>query len=183
MAERATSASAILIALACAVLLAGVHGLTAERIRHNETGAARTRLLALVPDHALASGWLPDVSRHPARWILLDGTELARSDVAGYGGPIQLLYRLERPTDSTAPARLLGLTVLRHAETPGITDFLGETNGWLGDLSGRTGADLAEVTTISGATITTRALRDHLSRTLRDPDATLGVVRSSEARH
>ena len=64
------------------------------------------------------------------------------------------------------PRRLL---VTGHQETPGIADFLNDPeHEWLLSFIGR-GPDAAEVDTISGATITTRALARSVGGALAQP--------------
>jgi Na+-translocating ferredoxin:NAD+ oxidoreductase RnfG subunit len=100
------------------------------------------------------------------RGRLCDGTLLLRGRAAGYAGAIDWLAAAA--TDEAATT-LRALRVVAHQETPGIADFLYDPQrGWLASLSGRSAADLAEVDTVSGATITTRALRRDLVQALLD---------------
>jgi len=161
----------VLIALGCALALTASRWLTGDRITLNESAALRTELRALLGEGSAMPQTLPDVNLSPASWQLCDGTRLGRSKAAGYGGPIELLYALQ----VTAPEPSLSrLRLLRHQETPGITDFLREEHGWLQNLEGRTAEALDEVSTLSGATITTRAIREHFRSVLEDPDAEIG---------
>ena len=57
-----------------------------------------------------------------------------------------------------------------HQETPGIADFLDRPDaGWLNRLPGRDAAGLRALDTVSGATITSRALKRDLARALERP--------------
>lgn len=172
MAERQPVANVLLIAAGCAITLAAIHWLTAPAIRSNEAGAARALLTTLVANDAALPTDLPELSAGPSSWLLCDGTLLGRSDAPGYSGPIRLLYTLE--AHERTPPSLFRLRLLSHQETPGITDFLQAEQGWLQTLQGRTAASITGVSAVSGATITTRALIDHLTDTLEDPLTALG---------
>jgi Na+-translocating ferredoxin:NAD+ oxidoreductase RnfG subunit len=86
---------------------------------------------------------------------------LLRGTAPGYGGAIRWLLAadLDAPEgDREATPRIRRLVVTAHQETPGIADFLDDPeHPWLRGFAGR-GADVAALDTISGATITTRAL-------------------------
>jgi Na+-translocating ferredoxin:NAD+ oxidoreductase RnfG subunit len=161
MAELRSAANVVLIGLGCALALGAVHHWTEDEIRFNETRMMRSALVELTHDPAALPEELPDLSTVPAVWRLCDGTLLAHSAAAGYGGPLSLIY-----TVFADPPRLHRLRVMRHQETPGITDFLREDDGWLASLRSLTSSELREVATLTGATITTRALRDHLVASL-----------------
>jgi Na+-translocating ferredoxin:NAD+ oxidoreductase RnfG subunit len=170
MIEIRSIVQVLLISLACAAALVITNGLTEDRIASNQTAQLRAQLQALIADPGLTPSPLPDLSASPASWQLCDGLLLARSQAAGYSGPIELLY-----TVSLAPPRLSKLTILRHSETPGITSFLQEGQaGWLASMTGQTAGSLRGVDTVSGATISSRAIRNHLLRVLKAPAALLG---------
>lgn len=172
MAERQPVTNVLLIACGCAITLAATHWLTAPAIRSNEAGAARALLNTLVVGDAALPTDLPDLSDGPSSWLLCDGTLLGRSDAPGYSGSIRLLYTIE--THKREPPSLFRLRLLSHQETPGITDFLRAEGGWLQTLQGRTAASMPDVSAVSGATITTRALIDHITAALEDPLTVLG---------
>ncbi|MEJ2087682.1 MAG: FMN-binding protein [Gammaproteobacteria bacterium] len=160
MADWKSGLQVLLIGLGCAAALAGTRHWTAERIAFNETRVARSEIAALVTDPSALPRELPDLGRQ-GTWRLCDGTLLVRSSVNGYGGPMSLAY-----TVGGQPATIERLRLISHRETPGITDFLRAPDGWLNLLSGRTAVELKNVAAVSGATITTRALRDHLAAML-----------------
>ncbi|HEY5681564.1 MAG TPA: FMN-binding protein [Pseudomonadales bacterium] len=147
----------VLIAAACAMLLALTDAWTADRIARN----ARSHELSQITDLAGAAPpadttWNEDV------WDFCSGTKLARSSAAGYGGPIRLVVGVSQ-------GRILGIRVTAHQETPGLADFLREPKrGWLAALNGRTGPETAAVDAVAGATITSeavvRAVRDAMDR-------------------
>ena len=141
----------VIIAGVCASLLALTQTLTDERIQSN----VAERELQLITDltgiaPATTGSWSGDV------WNLCNGMVLARTEVAGYGGPVALVIALTSARDEY---RLRGLRITRHQETPGLADFLGQPEqGWLVQLPSRTSAELSEIDTVAGATITSRAV-------------------------
>lgn len=141
----------VIIAGICASLLALTQTLTDERIQSN----VAERELQLITDltgspPATTGSWSGDV------WNLCNGTVLARTEVAGYGGPVALVVALTSAPDDY---RLRGLRITHHQETPGLADFLGQPEqGWLARLPSRNSAELSEIDTVAGATITSRAV-------------------------
>ena len=170
MIEIRSIVQVLLIALACATALVITHGLTEDRIASNQTHQLRAQLQTLIEDPQLSPALLPDISEAPGSWRLCDDLLLVRSQAAGYAGPIELLYSI-----NLEPSRLHRLTILRHSETPGITGFLEEEDsGWLASIARQTAVSLKKVDTVSGATISSRAIRDHLLRVLEAPAELLG---------
>ena len=113
------------IALVCAAALAGTHRLTEDRIRFNETARLREAITSLLPAGTEAPGLTPSLEQVPAAWRLCSGHLLGRSDARGYGGDIRLLYALTgNEENGNAVGALTGVTVLGHAETPGLADFV-----------------------------------------------------------
>lgn len=101
------------------------------------------------------------------------GFEICRDDVAlsvliaearGYGGPIELAIA----RDTTY---VRGVRVLKHAETPGIGDIVVRDDGqWIARFRGQPVArpnDWA-VDTVTGATITTRAVISAVAASVGD---------------
>lgn len=154
------------IALACGVVLAATNWLTADRIRFNEDATLRNAIAALLPEDAQESLRIPPINRLPGAWRLCSGYLLGHADVPGYAGPIRLLFTLHEPMEG--PVALTRLTLLAHQETPGITDFLSEPD-WISSFHGRTATEIAGLATVTGATITSRALIEHLARMTADP--------------
>ncbi len=159
----------LLIAGACGLALMVTNWLTADRIRFNETLSLRQAVSTLVPGADLDRTRMPDLDRIPGLWRLCTGELLGRSAVEGYAGPIQLLYTLDQD------GRLIRLRVQRHQETPGITDFLDEPD-WLARFHNRNAGELRAIATITGATITTRAIIEHLPVIATTPEEILGPV-------
>ena len=171
-------ARVVAIALACGAALAGTNWLTEDRIRYNEAAAVRAAIADLLPPDVEAPAYPPEVARVPGAWTLCSGQLLGRSNVRGYGGDIQLLYTIRSASGQPAgaapePDRLVRLAVLGHQETPGIVDFLTDP-AWLGGFNDRTADEVQEIAAVTGATITSEAIRSHLAAVLREPAAQLG---------
>jgi Na+-translocating ferredoxin:NAD+ oxidoreductase RnfG subunit len=174
MGEARGTLNVLLIGLGCALVLALTHTATRDRVQDNETRSLRLAIADLVPDPEAVPNSVLDLSSSPTSSWLCDGTLLALTDTTGYGGLITLLFT--STATSTGPesgiARLHRLTVTRHQETPGITDFLRQDQGWLSSLEGLAPPDLRRVDTVTGATITSRAIRDHLAAFLESAPET-----------
>lgn len=148
----------LLIAAVCAALLGITHWLTAPRITDNQSQKSRNDLrLLLGEEHPFSAAELPDISAGGDCWALpAAGLVLHRIQASGYGGPLVLLATLRA-------GRLESLRVTAHQETPGIADFLNQPErGWMAGLRGQDARELAAIDTLSGATITSRALIDAL---------------------
>jgi len=158
---RAVAAFVVLV-VACAALLAATAALTRERIEQNRN----RQFLDLVS--ALIGGAPPE----PIQWRgdvahLCDGNALLRGVVQGYAGSLRWLAAA---AVAGSPPTLTAVRITAHQETPGIADFLDRPErGWLAALRGLDAAAVAAVDTVSGATITSRALRGSLATSLADP--------------
>ncbi|MFP6837172.1 MAG: FMN-binding protein [Pseudomonadales bacterium] len=146
-----SSLSVAVIAGVCAGLLALTQALTDTRIKlniHERSARLITELAGTVPP--AETTWTGDV------WNLCNQSLLARVRVAGYGGSISLLVAV---TVEPEQHSLRGLRIVSHSETPGLADFLHRPDqGWLLELSGRNRAELDSADTITGATITSKAV-------------------------
>ena len=174
---------AVAIALACAGALTATNWLTDERIQYNESAALRSAIADLLPAGDEAPAIPPVIDRVPGLWTLCTGHLLGRSDVPGYGGDIRLLYTLRMPpaAEDTAATttQLIRLSVLGHQETPGIADFLTSPE-WLRRFADRKASEVSDLSAITGATITSTAVRDHLTAVLRAPEEQLGAATATE---
>jgi Na+-translocating ferredoxin:NAD+ oxidoreductase RnfG subunit len=161
--SRTRSVAAFLvIALGCATLLAATVHFTRERIARNRAAEEAAGILRLtkLERPPTTGNWEGDV------WAACDGTLLMRGAADGYGGPIHWMVAAHETPDGPQIGRVM---VTDHHETPGIADFLNDPeHPWLMAFAGR-GADAAEVDTISGATITTRALARDIGARLAEP--------------
>ena len=176
MADLPAIARVVAIALACGAALVATNWLTEDPIRFNEASALRAAIAELLPAGTAAPDYPPELDRVPGAWQLCSGHLLGRSNTPGYGGDIELLYTLlVRTAEPGQPAtrQLERLTVLGHYETPGIADFLSDPD-WLGNFRGADAERIENLSAVTGATITSVAVRDHLGAVLRDPVAALG---------
>ena len=173
MAERREIATVMLIALGCALTLASVNWATTDRIRQNESRALRADLIELLGDARALPETLPGLRQRPGSWQFCNGRLLGYSEAPGYGGPIRLLYTLDL---RASPPILLAVRIEAHQETPGIVDFLRDPEAWLVAFEARSRLTISEVDGVTGATITTRAVTDHLQFVLTDPEAALGAA-------
>lgn len=157
------------VALLCGGLLTGVQLLTADRIESNEREQSRQALLQLLEgivdaDSLVAADWSPTTET-----LCLQRLLVLRRSSAGYAGAIHMLLAIT-PAE---PPELTALAVTSHLETPGIADFLGDAagTGWLTTLRGRTAGELQQVDTVSGATISSRAVLNAAATALLEASA------------
>ena len=132
------------IAGVAALVLAGTHELTAERIDANRSAAERERIAALITME------LPDGMLQWRGGELIVGAERVRREtVRGYGGAMTVLVGL-------SGNRISGVAVAGHTETPGLGDFFDYDGGaWLGELAT---AYPVPIDAVTGATITSDAI-------------------------
>jgi electron transport complex protein RnfG len=152
--------SLILIGGVCGVLLVGTHHLTATEIQLNREAKARALMTAML------GAPLPDESDIQAatfgncsRWVFQQIT------VPGYAGDIALriLWR---------PEREFTMRVTDHRETPGIGDFIDhQRDPWMTMLDGASAEDIVSVDNVTGATITTNAIRQAAQRSVAGIEA------------
>jgi Na+-translocating ferredoxin:NAD+ oxidoreductase RnfG subunit len=155
----------LLIGSGCAVLLAATVAMTRDPIARNRAAQEAGAILDLTGlDAPPATGtWQDDV------WVTCDGFVLLRGAAQGYGGPIRWMLSAEQPDAAAAAPRIRRLLITTHQETPGIADFLDDPeHPWLQQFGGRS-ADVVALDTISGATITTRALIRSVGASLAGP--------------
>jgi Na+-translocating ferredoxin:NAD+ oxidoreductase RnfG subunit len=153
----------LLIGLGCASLLAATAVLTREPIARNRAALEARAVLWLTHRELppAVGSWVDD------RWFTCDGQVLLRGVAPGYAGPIHWLLAAELSDQTPAIVRVL---VAAHQETPGIADFLNHPeHPWLLSLRGR-GVAVADVATVSGATITSRSLARSIAGTLAAVD-------------
>lgn len=140
--------SLILIGGVCGALLVGTHHLTATEIQLNREAQARALMTEML------GAALPDESDIQAvafgdcgQWVFQQIT------VNGYAGDIglRILWR---------PNLELAMRVTNHRETPGIGDFIDhQRDPWMTRLDGATADDITNVDNVTGATITTNAIK------------------------
>lgn len=130
-----------------AVLLAGTHWLTADRIAQEQRRAKLASLYEIVPRASHSNDMLEDTIQVKAPGRLgtprpvtvyrarRDGEPYAvvMEAVApnGYGGPIHLLVGIRESGE------LAGVRVVRHSETPGLGDFIeADKSDWIEQFGG-----------------------------------------------
>lgn len=172
------------LALCVASLLAALQHLAAPAVEQQRQAAAERQLLDLLPAGSydnqplqepialLAGGPLGNAGTEPGYLARLDGKPsaiLLPVTARGYEGPIRLLVAI-------APdGRLIASKVLEQRETPGLADLnAAERRAWLQGFSAmhvddnwQLQADGGQIDQISGATITSRSVRDALLAALR----------------
>lgn len=175
-------------ALLAVGLLAGVESLTRERIAAAEQQARLLALAAVMPPGTYDNDPVEDAITVVApRWLGSDQAlrvwrarrggspvQLVVESVAprGYSGPITLLVGVD------GSARVVGVRVTQHRETPGLGDAIEARRGpWIDRFSGRSLADPAagrwrvrrdggDFDQFTGATITPRAVVSAVASTL-----------------
>lgn len=161
--ERASILSLLLIAGGCALLVWTVNALTAEPISDARNAALRDALGNLAGAQRVSE--IAEPLRFPL--VLCEQRTVLHSASRGYGGMIELLIAVGPANGGT----VLALQTQRHAETPGIGDFIAtRETPWLDRFIGSHQASLAarpaSVDAVSGATITVRGVRRALSAAL-----------------
>ncbi len=137
----------VVIGACCAALLVATDALTRPDIEFARQARARalaeSLLGAPLPGHMNPAA--QQFGECPA-WLF------RRYQANGYAGPIDMLAFYRRGA--------LSLRVTAHRETPGIGDFIDHTRSpWLSNLDGKTAADWQALDAVSGATITSEAIR------------------------
>lgn len=165
MADSMTGSVLAFLALVtgCGILIAATAALTGERIDANRAQQFQQTVTALAGPGARVTDlqWSGGVAH------LCTGRALLRGTAPGYGGD---LHWLAAADVAEAPPTLTGIRITRHQETPGIADFVDEPErGWLASLTGSNAAQLTQIDSVSGATITSRALQRALGSALQRP--------------
>ncbi len=156
---------AVLLGLTALIVgaLAWVYDATRERIDTNRNQAFWKEAESLANDTTLRDYLERPTLTSSVR--LQDDRRLGLARTTGYGGSIDLMILLN------ADGSIAGVRTLRHAETPGIGDFIdGDTpidgntpiNGntpWMRQFRGLDATDLPDIDGRTGATITVDAIR------------------------
>lgn len=132
---------------AAGAILAAVQRLTDERVRANALASERQ----VVRELAGVAATVPGDSLALCERDLV----LRRDTTRGYGGEVDYIVAF------AADGRIAGIRVLHHVETPGFADMLLPDSDWLA------GFGAGEVHAVTGATITSRAVIDGVTGTLR----------------
>ncbi len=148
--------SLLLIGATCGLLLVGTHLLTAEPIQLNRE--ARARALAT---QMLGTPIPADVDIKQSMYGSCDHWVFQQATSSGYAGPIAWLILWRAPSDG------LTLRVTDHRETPGIGDFIDHTRDpWMLQHDGKSADAYTVIDNVSGATITTKAVRQAADRAI-----------------
>ncbi|MEM9622692.1 MAG: FMN-binding protein [Pseudomonadota bacterium] len=159
--------SLTLIAGVCGLVLSGTRTLTAPGIAANRAAAA-SELYAELLGQPLPADWFSADSVPDAAQLLLapqgscETWLFTAHSEAGYAAAITLigLWR---------PPGLISARVVSHLETPGIGDFIDHSrDNWLPALDQSSATEIAALDNVSGATITTNAIRRSLQTMLRN---------------
>ena len=146
-----------LIALLCGGLLVSVNWVTADAIKLNREARARalmTQMLGHPPPVAT------DIQQR--RFGSCDEWVFQTLNSDGYAGPIEILALWEAQHSG------LTLRVTDHRETPGIGDFIDHTkDSWITQFDQTDPQTYTRIDTVSGATITTDAIRRAAAQALR----------------
>lgn len=164
----------------------GVYLLTRDRISEQQQSAERTRIVALLPADSYDNDPLSDTVtvRAPSE-LGVEETTIHRAYLQekpsalvlpvvakdGYNGPIRLLLAVD------AQARILGVEILEHRETPGLGDDIVKP-WWREQFVGKSLASTPEsdwtvkkhggqFDQFTGATITPRAVVNAVNRALK----------------
>jgi len=191
----------VVLAIAAALGLAFIDGLTRERVERNAQEWLTERMNILVPTSAHDNDVLTDkaIAIAPdllgiARPVIVYRARKNGQPVAailhttapdGYRGPIELLVAID------VKGALIGVQVVRHRETPGLGDaFENRNRDWLPKFTGRSledppqqrwavRKDGGDFDGFTGATITPRAIVKAVRRSLefyRAKQATIFVA-------
>jgi len=137
----------------CGGLLVVSNALTRPLIDANR--AAEDRALI---ENMLAFPLGAEIDLYAERFGDCDRFEAMRIQTDGYAASIELLVVRHLGTDTAA------LRVLRHLETPGIGDFIDHRkDAWITQLDGLSRHDIVGFDGVSGATVTTQAVRRGLT--------------------
>jgi spermidine synthase len=124
-------------------------------VRRMAPGAAFTKHTQALPDGSMLV-YFAQAGEGPSVKAYGFGTDWLAPEVMGYAGPIALAVLVD------AEGAILDLEIIRSNETPA---YLAALDAWLGRLKGQPVFDkraLANVDAVTGATLSSRAIRDIL---------------------
>lgn len=138
----------------CGALLVMTDQLTAPDIQANREARTRALLEEMLQQSLPAQTEIDaDIFGSCSEWLFV------RTQTTGYAGPIYLtaLWRAGLTSEDTEG---LSLRVVGHQETPGIGDFIDHARSpWITDLDNSSARAYAQLDAVSGATITSNAIR------------------------
>ena len=167
MATRMKILKPTLLALTCALLLASTHQITHKTIESNQRHYEERVFREMVNGAALVKS----ISGYN---VFLKGTEIGSIEqfmtTRGYNGQIDLLIAL------TSDRKVISVRVTHHKETPGIGDMIEQdVSNWIHQFAGKSARDTdwtlspeGDIDTISGATVTSRAVTSAIAKVLSE---------------
>lgn len=167
------------VAITCIVAAAGLavtYSITAPRIAEQEKAAERAALKEVIPEAASFEAAGPEMlaeAQDAAGESTVSGVYAATDQSGaligwgfkvasrGYGGPISMVLGLDRN------GKVLGLTIVSMNETPGLGTRVKSDPTFLPQFmslpDGYTDADVKKLDTISGATKSSRGVRNSVA--------------------
>ena len=152
-----------LIALVAALLLAGVNKITAPKIAEAEEKAAQVAMKAVLPSASRFSRVTNEVHMGISNGVGVGYCVNVKTN--GYGGEISVMVGLDMEN------KVQGIEILSHNETAGLgakandEEFKSQFAGKKAPLSVvKKGANDNEIQAITGATITSRAVADAVTK-------------------
>ena len=154
-----------------AAALAGVNAITEERIAAAQAEKMAQALLDVLPDgdKAVVLDKVPALPNGVHGVLVSDSGYAVEVSVNGFGGTISMMVGVDRA------GKILGVSVISHTETPSLGAVAGENtakgqafrNQYIG-LTGQLAVtkDGGSVDTISGATITSKAITEGVNAAL-----------------
>ena len=113
-------------------------------------------LLKLLSDHDLGRP-INTASQTP----LCTDWQIRKVKAPGYSGSIEAVGLVQFRDQGD----VLSLRVINHSETPGIGDFIDDQkNPWIKNLDGKTKQQWLDIDLVSGATITSKAIKTIATR-------------------
>lgn len=143
-----------LIGIACGVILTATRALTREPIELNRQHRERSLLLDLAGTDAGDIDLSGDLQWTGGALDRCPDGYFLRHSEPGYTGPINFIVFWQ------PGGQHLSTRVTHHTETPGIGDFIDHTRSdWMPGRDRTTLAAWSDIDNVSGATVTTRAVR------------------------
>ena len=153
-----TMLSLFSIAGFCGCLLVATDALTHNQIQANREAQDRAVIESML-DRPLATR----IDLYAERFADCGNFEAMRMDVAGYAAVIEMLIVRHLDADTAA------VRVLRHLETPGIGDFIDHRkDAWISHLDGLARHEIVAFDGVTGATVTSNAVREGLRKALTE---------------
>jgi Na+-translocating ferredoxin:NAD+ oxidoreductase RnfG subunit len=145
--------SLVVIGATCGLLLVATDRLTTDEISSNREARTRllmTDMLGASIDQEIEKIW----DTQTETFGTCDDWLFSNVESNGYAGTIDLLVLWRRDSGG------LVMRVTQHRETPGIGDFIDHSRSdWITALDAQSASAYDELDNVSGATITTAAIR------------------------